>query len=124
MFLKGVTDNVESVLRDSSIFAFPSASEGFGLALIEAMMVGIPAVGCVDCSAVNTLIQNGVNGILTRPDPESFSVGLSDLMRNKEKRLEYGGQARKTAQRFDPDAIWDTWESLLNDILNATKTVE
>lgn len=124
VFLKGVTDNVESVLRDSSIFAFPSAYEGFGLALIEAMMVGIPAVGCVDCSAVNTLIQNGVNGILTRPDPASFSVGLSDLMRDKEKRLEYGEQARKTAQRFDPDAIWNTWENLLNDVLNEMKTLD
>lgn len=118
VFLRGVTDDVESVLRDSSIFAFPSASEGFGLSLIEAMMVGLPAVGCIDCSAVNTLIQDGVNGLLSKPDPESFAEALSKLMRDGEMRRGYGEEARKTAQKFDPNVVWEMWEDLIESVVS------
>lgn len=118
VFLRGVTDDVESVLWNSSIFAFPSSCEGFGLSLIEAMMVGLPAVGCTDCSAVNTLIRDGANGILSKPDPESFAKALSELMLDEEKRRSYGEEARKTAMEYDPKVVWEMWESLIGSIAN------
>lgn len=45
-------------------FAFPSAYEGFGLSLAEAMSMGLPAVGYKSCSAVNELIVDGKNGFV------------------------------------------------------------
>ena len=64
VFLKGPTNDVPSVLQQGDIFAFPSAYEGFGLALGEAMSMGLPAVGYKSCSAVNELIKDGENGYL------------------------------------------------------------
>lgn len=116
VFLKGVTDDVESVLRTSSIFAMPSAYEGFPLALIEAMMVGIPAVGCSDCPGVNTLIEDGVNGLLVKADPTAFSKALAVLMESEEKRLVCGQGARNTALDFDSEKVWDSWEKFIKQI--------
>lgn len=121
VFLMGVTDNVESILMGSSIFAFPSAYEGFGLSLIEAMMVGLPSVGCVDCPAVNTLIKNNVNGFLVEPNPRSFADGLSALMADVDRRKLYGAEARKTARCYDPDAVWKLWESLIMRVVDKSK---
>ena len=120
VFLKGVTDDVESVLRSSSIFAFPSSYEGFSLSLIEAMMVGIPPVGCVDCSGVNTLIESGSNGILAEPNPKSFAAALRLLMANEEKRLLCGEGARRTAEPYNPDAVWTSWERLIDEVVGKT----
>lgn len=116
VFFKGVTDNIESVLRESSIFAMPSAYEGFPLALIEAMMVGIPAVGCLDCPGVNTVIENEVNGLLVQPEPKSFSEGLVALMKSEEIRLVYGQGARNTALYFDSEKVWDSWGELIGQV--------
>ena len=120
VFLKGVTDDVESVLRSSSIFAFPSSYEGFSLSLIEAMMVGIPPVGCVDCSGVNTLIESGSNGVLAEPNPQSFAAALRLLMANEEKRLFCGEGARRTAEPYNPDAVWTSWERLIDEVVGKT----
>lgn len=118
VFLKGVSDDVEAVLRSSSIFAFPSSYEGFSLSLIEAMMVGIPPVGCVDCSGVNTLIESGSNGILAEPNPKSFAEALRLLMENEEKRLLCGDGARRTAEPYNPDAVWASWERLIDEVVD------
>ena len=58
----GTTTDVPSVLVKSDIFAFPSAYEGFGLSLGEAMSMGLPAIGYKSCSAVNELIIDGETG--------------------------------------------------------------
>lgn len=121
IFLKGATNDVESVLLSSSIFAFPSAYEGFGLSLIEAMMVGLPCVGCVDCPAVNTLIRNECNGILVEPNPKSFAKGLSILMENEACRNLYGGEARRTAMFYEPETVWNSWELLLKNIVSKSE---
>lgn len=81
-------------------------------------MVGIPPVGCVDCSGVNTLIKNGVNGILTKPTPEAFAKGLMELMMDEEKRTAYGSEARKSAECYDPEKVWDAWQNLICDVVH------
>lgn len=65
-FFRGATDNVLDVYNKAAIFAFPSAYEGFGLALTEAMSAGLPAVGCKSCPAVNELIKDGENGFYVK----------------------------------------------------------
>lgn len=45
IFLMGFTDNPIQKLSEADIFVFPSKYEGFGLALVEAMSVGLPCIG-------------------------------------------------------------------------------
>ena len=79
----GVSNNIERELLSSSIFAFPSTSEGFSLALTEAMAAGLPCVGLKDCAGVAYLIKDGVNGLLCENTPESLAGSLERLISDK-----------------------------------------
>ena len=115
--LKGVKNDVPNQLRDASIFAFPSAFEGFGLALAEGFAMGLPAVGRKDCPAVNTLIRDGKNGLLTDPTPEAFAEGLARLMQSEELRRRLGAQGKDDMKAFSADRVWGAWEKLILDLV-------
>ena len=74
VFLKGTTNNVTAVLQQGDIFVFPSAYEGFGLTLAEAMSVGLPGIGYKNCVAVNEIIKDGENGFLVEPNSQESVV--------------------------------------------------
>lgn len=118
VFLKGATKNVESVLKEGDIFAFPSAYEGFGLSLGEAMSMGLPAVGYRNCSAVNELIKDGVNGFLCENGAEDFSHRLADLMTNTGLRAHFGQNAKISMEQYAPSLVWSKWDTLLSQVKN------
>ena len=109
----GATTNVPSVLVNADIFAFPSAYEGFGLSLGEAMSMGLPAVGYKSCSAVNELIIDGKTGILCDDGVEPFARALEKLMMSQELRIQMGQAGRERMRQFAPEIIWNQWELLL-----------
>ena len=122
-FFPGKTDDVPDKLCRASIFAFPSAYEGFGLALGEAFAMGLPAVGCKDCSAVNSLIKDGSNGFLTDPTPEAFAEGLAKLMMSEDLRRQLGAQGRQDMKAFSADAVWGAWDKLIRELISEQREV-
>lgn len=117
VFFKGFTDNVPQVLREADIFAFPSAYEGFGMALAEGMSVGLPAVGYKNCPAVNELIKDGENGFLCDDGVEPLAQALDKLMGDKELRVQMGKAAKADMAQFAPEKIWDKWEELMKKVI-------
>ena len=117
VFLKGTTNNVKDVLVKGDLLAFPSAYEGFSLALTEAMSMGLPAVGYKNCSGLNELIRNGVSGFLCDDGVDDFADKLKTLMENQELRVQMGQAARESMKQYSARKIWDTWEMLLRKVL-------
>ena len=117
IFLKGTTNHVEDVLRRADIFAFPSAYEGFSLALGEAMSMGLPSVAFKSCESVCGMIEDGKTGILCADGVQPFQDALQSLMQDRELRVEIGRNARAAMKSFAPDVIWDKWENLLMGIV-------
>ena len=117
VFLKGTTNNVKDVLAKGDVLAFPSAYEGFSLALTEAMSMGLPAVGYKNCSGLNELIRNGVSGFLCDDGVDNFADKLKTLMENQELRVQMGQAARESMKPYNAKKIWDTWEILLRKVL-------
>ena len=113
VFLKGPTNDVPSVLQQGDIFAFPSAYEGFGLALGEAMSMGLPAVGYKSCSAVNELIKDGENGYLCDDGVEPLKIALQKIMKNQQIRMQMGKGAKISMEKYSSKAIWNEWSILL-----------
>ncbi len=112
----GAISDIDYALSRASIFAFPSAFEGFGLALVEAMAKGLPSVACNDCSAVNTIIQDEINGLLAKPDPESFANALEKLISNENLRISLGNEARITASQYSAEKIFPLWDTLIKSL--------
>ena len=115
-FFRGATDNVLDVYNKAAIFAFPSAYEGFGLALTEAMSAGLPAVGCKSCPAVNELIKDGENGFLCEEGVDAFAQALEKLMSDEKLRKKMGKAAKEDMKQYAPDKIWDMWEKLIEQV--------
>lgn len=116
-FIMGATNEVPAKLRDADVFAFPSAFEGFGMALAEGMSVGLPAVGYASCPAVNELIKDGETGFLVDDGVEPFAEALDKLMSNKELRVKMGKAAKKDMAQYAPEKIWDAWEELMEKVV-------
>lgn len=112
----GETNNPFSELQKADIFAFPSKKEGFGLALAEAMAVGLPAIGYRSCSGVNTLIKDGFNGFLVNDGIDDFADKLSILIKNEELRIKMGENAKTSMKNFTPEIIWNKWENLILEL--------
>lgn len=115
--LRGKTNDVLSTYRHASIFAFPSAYEGFGLAMAEAMSAGLPVVAYRSCSAVNELVKDGETGFLVNDGVDALAGGLKKLMEHKALRERMGEAAHKSMQLFAPEKIWDQWETLMKDVI-------
>ena len=111
--LCGVTDHIVEVLSDASIFVFPSRHEGWGLALTEAMSLGLPSIGCVDCSAVNSLVKHNENGLLCLPTPEALADSLRRLIQDQSLRERLGKKAKEDMKNYAPEVVWNKWEETL-----------
>lgn len=116
VLLKGPTNDVPSILRQGDIFAFPSAYEGFGLALGEAMSMGLPAVGYRSCSAVNELIKDGENGYLCDDGVEPLKNVLRKIMKNQDLRIQMGDNANKSMRKYSLENVWNDWNELIERI--------
>ena len=115
--LCGTTKDLDTVWKDTDLFAFPSHHEGFGMALVEAMGAGIPAVGYRSCSAVNELIRDGETGLLCEDGAAPLAKALETLMENPALRAAYGKNAKEAADAYEADKIWDKWEKVFHDVI-------
>jgi glycosyltransferase involved in cell wall biosynthesis len=77
----------------------PYAYEGFGIAILEAMAFGLPAIGCLNGAAAET-ISHGTNGFLLAP---GNLAGLGPLLvymhRDRDGLLKLALGARETYLR-------------------------
>lgn len=90
----GRIDDPRELLWASDIFAMPSLNEGLGVAALEAMSCGIPAI----LSAVGGLrevVEHDVSGILVEPTrPDQIAAAISRLADSAELRAKMGAAAR------------------------------
>lgn len=116
--IQGTTNAIEDVYANADIFCMPSYTEGFPLALTEAMAAGLPAVGLKICNAVNQLIEDGETGYLVDCTPESLAEGLKKLIENPNLRKAMGKNAQHSMDKYSPEVIWEQWDRLLNKYSN------
>ncbi len=115
--LKGVTEKPVNELLNTSINLFPSAFEGFPLGLTEAMSLGIPSVGYVDCSGVNELIIDSKNGYLAN-NIDDFSNKINLLIESEKLRVELGREAFNSVEQYAEKNVWDQWDKLIRTLIH------
>lgn len=116
VFFKGTTHNLNREYVKSDLFVFPSKFEGFGMAMVEAMAAGLPAIAFKSCNAASAIIKDGVNGMLADDGIEGLSEAMKVCMNDKNLRTTLGSNARKTAWNYNPELVWNKWENLLNNL--------
>lgn len=107
-FHGSVTDEVlKQVLLKTDIFIMLSTEsetgdvEGFGIAILEANAMGVPAIGSINCG-IEDAIKHNVSGVLI--DAENtmqFIKGIETILQSKET---FSTEAKKWAKQHD----WST----------------
>jgi glycosyltransferase involved in cell wall biosynthesis len=92
-------------VRGAGVFVLPSVDEAFGVAYVEAMAAGVPAIGCRGEPGPEEIAACGGGMRLVPPaDPEALAGELGALLDEPAWRRELGAAARATvAECF-------TWE--------------
>jgi teichuronic acid biosynthesis glycosyltransferase TuaC len=88
--------------RKGAVFVLPSVDEAFGVAYVEAMAGGVPAIGSRGEDGPEEIAAHGAGMRLVPPaDPEALARELDALLRQDDWRAELGAAARATvAQQF------------------------
>lgn len=110
----GVLSDVErnKVVQNSSIFLMLSQMinnnfEGFGIAILEANAMGIPAIGSKN-SGIADAIKDGFSGKLVNPhNPEEITQALTEIVNDYNR---YSAQAKEWSENF-------RWENIIKAYL-------
>lgn len=109
------SDDVRLWMQIADVFTLVSINEGFPLALIEAMSVGLPSV-VSDIPANRQLIEHGTHGLLVpSEDPAAIATSLITLLDDPAQRARMGLAARhRVLENYSTDKIADRYESLFH----------
>lgn len=102
-------------LKHHHLLVVPSSYEGFGIAYLEGMGIGLPAIGTTSGGA-SEIISHGMDGFLVAPnDPNSLRQHLLELHADRNRLAEMGRAARR---RFLSHPAWETTAESIHGFFN------
>jgi glycosyltransferase involved in cell wall biosynthesis len=106
------------IYAQASVLLFPSAYEGFGRPVAEAMATGLPVIA----SSIDTLIEvTGGNAIhLAEPNPEAFAQIIDNLLGEPDQMRELSARGRAWASRFRWEPHCQAIREVYEDLMGAT----
>ncbi len=112
--LHGAIARPQDALRRLDLLVLPSAAEGFGLVLIEAMAAGVPVVA-TDAPGIRDVVQHEVNGLLVPvASPDRLAMAIDRICEDAPLRERLVLAGRQTVRaRYDWNAIVEQYRSLL-----------
>ena len=113
--LPGDSKQVAEDIYDSVMYVLPSDTEGLPNALMEAMALGLPVIATdCPCGGPKSLIEDGVNGILTPVgDVQAMTDAMDRLLGDDELREKIGRNAAKILETNSIDKIVKQWTEIL-----------
>ncbi|MBI1276375.1 glycosyltransferase [bacterium] len=120
-FLGQVSDEDKMALLAGCYgFVFPSylRSEAFGLALLEAAMMGKPMISCEIGTGTSYVNLDGVTGIVAKPEnPEALKQAMRRLWNEPELAAQMGLAARARFEaEFTPERMGQLYATLYRDV--------
>ncbi|WP_405031035.1 glycosyltransferase [Paenibacillus hexagrammi] len=88
-----------AVLRDADVFALPSYSENFGIAVVEAMACGVPVV-ISDKINIWREVESNRAGKVSSCDHVQFAKEINALLANEELRSIIGNNAQHMVRDY------------------------
>ncbi|MDP9174450.1 MAG: glycosyltransferase [Planctomycetota bacterium] len=109
----GIVDSREA-LKSIDVLVLPSAAEGFGLVLIEAMAAGVPVVA-TDVPGIRDVVRNNETGLLVSAfDPGALAGAITRVIDDPGLRARLVASGLENVQeRFSWDVVLPLYQTLL-----------
>lgn len=105
-----------SLIRGAKAVTFPSLYEGFGLPILEAMLLGTPVITSHESSTPEVA---GNAALLVDPyDPRAITEAIIELDHNADLRAKLSAAGVKQAARYSPEIYRDRLRDVYSKVLN------
>lgn len=117
IFLEGQTEDIQSALSASSIFALSSKAEGLPMSLIEAQSCGLPCIS-TDCApGIREIVTEYEDGyIIPVGDVPLLARQIKHLANSPEIFKEFSKNAYSNSLKFEKDMIKNQWYELFEEL--------
>ncbi len=112
--LKGAVADTSEILTQYDLFVAPSRFEGFGIALVEAMAVGVPCL--VSDIPAHREVAEGAAAFFKSDDPTDLANKISDLMNSPKERAELISMGKAKAQKFSKEKYIQKLDKLYQEV--------
>jgi glycosyltransferase involved in cell wall biosynthesis len=117
--LTGFRPEPDAFIGDCHLYVQPSHTEGFGIALVEAMGCGLPVIATTR-GGMGEIVENGVTGwLIPSGSPREIADAIQHAMQLEPSKLaEIGMAARRSVEdRFSPARYVQEIEELYDECL-------
>jgi glycosyltransferase involved in cell wall biosynthesis len=105
-------DQIASMIAEADLFVFASSCETFGIALLEAMAVGVP-IACSNRSSLPETLQDA-GEYFDPEDPKAIEQAISRLIEDPARRAMLRTRARELAAQYSwPRCASETWKFIV-----------
>jgi glycosyltransferase involved in cell wall biosynthesis len=114
--LLGYRPDVHRLLAGMDVFALASLYEGYPIAVMEAMVAGLPVVA-TDAGSVSEAVDDGVDGfVVPAGRPEALAVALRTILQDPDRRRQMSVAARSKGTRFGIQPAVDRTEAIYEEV--------
>ena len=114
----GFTNEVEKYLTKFDLYIQPSLSESFGLAIVQAMNIGLPVIA-TNTGGIPEVVTDGKSGVLVKPaDSKELATAIIELLRNPKRGKIMGEMGRQDVRiKFNLEDMIDELESVYEEVV-------
>jgi glycosyltransferase involved in cell wall biosynthesis len=117
---RGLSSHLEEEFNAAEFFVLPSAFEGFGIVIVEAMACGLPCVAFRDCNGPNVIIRDGQEGLLVEDrTPTALAESLRGMIADGSRRASMRVNALLRARDFDLRSVEQQWETYICSLVGS-----
>lgn len=119
--LLGQWENIRELLAAADAFVLPSRWEGLPMALLEAMMAGLPVIAA-RVQGVEEVIEHGTQGLLVPlENPEELSKAILQLLNDPDQRRKMGlAASARILQGYTTDSMCHDYLRVIENLLSKT----
>ena len=111
--------SIPDAIGDADVFVFPALKEGLGLAVAEALMLGVPVVAAKEGGGVTDMVPSaGAGRLVDGLTPDRLADAIQNILNDPSSRRSAARLGDGLKQQLAPDNVASVFEALYMKAVN------